>query len=309
MSEALGSPDAAREQLDLRQAERYCQQMARREAKNFYWGFISLPPGQRMAIYALYDFARQVDDEADGSPHEAAFVGTPDGGDRARLQPTLDVHRRRVSECVRGEWSDPVTMVLSRAVTRYAIPEEELQGLIDGVQMDLVHTRYETWEDLESYCRLVAGTIGRMCVRIFGFQDSAALERADELGTALQLTNILRDVKEDGALGRVYLPQGELSRFGVSEAGLLDGQPGVGWEALVDFEAKRAREYYATGLRVLDLIPSRPAACVSTMAGIYQQILTMIEREPRLPLRRRASLSSATKLAVVLRSWLRGALP
>jgi 15-cis-phytoene synthase len=296
MSEALGSPDAAPEQLDLRQAERYCQQMARREAKNFYWGFISLPPEQRMAIYALYDFARQVDDEADGAH-------------RAPLQPTLDVHRRRVSECVRGEWSDPVTMVLSRAVTRYAIPEEELQGLIDGVQMDLVHTRYETWEDLESYCRLVAGTIGRMCVRIFGFEDPAALERADELGTALQLTNILRDVKEDGALGRVYLPQGELSWYGVSEAGLLAGQPGVGWEAFVEFEAKRAREYYATGLRVLDLIPSRPAACVGTMAGIYQQILTMIEREPRLPLRRRASLSSATKLALVLRSWLRRALP
>jgi 15-cis-phytoene synthase len=287
-SEAVAGPPA----LELRDAERYCQQMARREAKNFYWGFISLPPDQRVAIYALYDFARQVDDEADaaGRPH---------------LEASLQRHRRRARECMRGEWSDPVTMVLARAVQRYDIPEIELQGLIDGVQMDFSRTRYATWTELEAYCRLVAGTIGRMCVRIFGFEDPAALARADELGIALQLTNILRDVKEDGGLGRVYLPQDELEPFAVSEAGLLSGEPGPGWEAFVDFEARRARAYFASGLGVLELIPRRPAACVGTMAGIYERILNMIEREPRLPLRRRASLSSAAKLALVLRSWAR----
>jgi len=276
----------------LREAERYCQEMARREAKNFYWGFISLPPEQRVAIYALYDFARQVDDEADsaGRPH---------------LETSLDAHRLRARECVHGRWSDPVTMVLTRAVQRYAIPVSELLALIDGVQMDFTHSRYATWAELEGYCRLVASTIGRMCVRIFGFEDPSALEHADDLGIALQLTNILRDVKEDGELGRVYLPQDELERFGVSEEGLLGGRPGPTWEALVAFEAARARQYFRSGLRVLELIPRRPAACVKTMAGIYQRILGLIERQPRLPLRRRASLSSGAKLALVLRSWAR----
>ncbi len=276
--------------VGLREAERYCQEMARREAKNFYWGFISLPPDQRVAIYALYDFARQVDDEADSAG-------------RPRLEASLEGHRLRARECIHGRWSDPVTMVLTRAVQRYAIPESELLALIDGVQMDFTHSRYTTWAELEGYCRLVASTIGRMCVRIFGFEDPSALEHADELGIALQLTNILRDVKEDGELGRVYLPQDELERFGVSEAGLLAGRPGPNWEALVAFEAARAREYFRTGLRVLEQIPRRPAACVKTMAGIYQRILGMIERQPRLPLRRRASLSSGAKLALVLRSW------
>jgi phytoene synthase len=278
--------------LQFQEAERYCKQMARREAKNFYWGFVSLPPEQRVAIYALYDFARQVDDEADsaGSPH---------------LESSLERHRQRARDCARGEWSDPVTMVLARAVGRHAIPESELLALIDGVQMDFSSTRYATWAELEGYCRLVASTIGRMCVRIFGFKDSAALVRADQLGIALQLTNILRDVKEDAGMGRIYLPQEDLKRFGIVEAGLLAGQPGPGWEALVDFEARRARNYFAAGLHVLDLIPRRPAACVQTMAGIYQRILGMIEREPRLPLRRRASLPAGAKLALVLRSWAR----
>lgn len=287
-SEVLAGAPAA----GLREAERYCQEMARREAKNFYWGFISLPPEQRVAIYALYDFARQVDDEADsaGRPH---------------LETSLERHRLRARECVHGRWSDPVTMVLTRAVQRYAIPESELLALIDGVQMDFTHSRYATWAELEGYCRLVASTIGRMCVRIFGFDDASALEHADDLGIALQLTNILRDVKEDGELGRIYLPQDELERFGVSEEGLLAGRPGSTWEALVAFEATRARAYFRSGLRVLELIPRRPAACVKTMAGIYQRILGLIERQPRLPLHRRASLSSGAKLALVLRSWAR----
>jgi phytoene synthase len=276
--------------LDLREAERFCQRMARREAGNFYWGFVSLPREQRVAIYALYDFARQVDDEADAA-------------DRPHLAASLERHRQRARACAAGEADDPVALVLSCAVRRYAIPEAELQALIDGVRTDLTRTRYGTWAELEAYCRLVASTIGRMCVRIFGFQDPAALDRADELGVALQLTNILRDVKEDAELGRVYLPREDLERFGVGEAELLAGCPGPGWEALVAFEARRARDRFATGLEVLRLIPRRPAVCVGTMAGIYRQVLGMVERDPWLPLRRRASLSPAAKVAVMVRSW------
>src|SRR5262245_66221272 len=147
MSEAWGRSEPvgrAPAPADLRAAERYCAAMARREARNFYWGFLSLPAAKRVAIYALYDFARQVDDEADaaGRPH---------------LESSLRRHRERASACARGRWSDPVTMVLARAVERYAIPEAELQALIDGVQTDLTRTRYDTWAELEGYCRLEIG--------------------------------------------------------------------------------------------------------------------------------------------------------
>jgi phytoene synthase len=285
-------PVAASPVLDLRESERVCQRMARREAKNFYWGFISLPRHQRSSIYALYDFSRQVDDEADDAS-------------RPRLADCLAAHRERARRCARGEYSDPVTQVLARAVERYSIPESELQAVIDGVELDFRHTRYRTWEELRGYCCLVASAVGRMCVRIFGFRDPAALERADDLGLALQLTNILRDVREDARMGRIYLPEEDRDRFGVTERDLLDGRPSAGWRALVDFEARRARALFADGLRVLDYIPRRPRACVGTMAGIYSGVLSKIEHEPELPLRERASLGRGEKLRVVLASWLR----
>jgi phytoene synthase len=262
------------------EAERFCRQMARREAKNFYWGFISLPHDQRMAIYALYDFARQVDDEVDGAPMPHLI---PD---------RLAAQRERVRKCMRGEFDDPVMQVLAKAVQRYGIPEDELQALIDGVERDCTHTRYETWEDLRQYCRLVASVVGRMCVRIFGFTDDAALLRADDLGLALQLTNILRDVREDAEMGRIYLPQEDLRRFGITEDAMLRVQPGDGWSALIKFETQRARSLFKTGYEVLRYIPRRPAACVQTMAGIYERLLHKIERDPQLPLRERAALST-----------------
>lgn len=275
------------------EAERFCRQMARREAKNFYWGFISLPHDQRMAIYALYDFARQVDDEVDGAPR-------PD-----LIPERLAAQRERVSRCMRGEADDPVMQVLSKAVARYDIPEDELQALIDGVERDCTHTRYATWEDLREYCRLVASVVGRMCVRIFGFTDDTALLRADELGLALQLTNILRDVREDAEMGRIYLPEEDLRRFGITQDAMLRGAPEDGWNALVKFETQRARQLFKTGYQVLRYIPRRPAACVQTMAGIYERLLRKIERDPQLPLRERAALSKREKLQVVLGSWLR----
>src|SRR5439155_24511429 len=133
----------------------------------------------------------------------------------------IAAQRRRLRACVAGDRGDPVMVVLGRAVERYAIPAAELEALIDGVEMDLRRRRYGTWAELESYCRLVASMVGRMCVRIFGFSDPVALERADRLGLALQLVNVLRDVTEDAAMDRVYLPAEELRRFGVEESDLL----------------------------------------------------------------------------------------
>lgn len=281
--------DAAR--LDLEASERFCQRMARREAANFYWGFIALARQERTAIYALYDFSRQVDDEVDR-------------GGLARLPERLEAHRERVRRCVRGEYSDPVMQVLAHAVRRYGIPESELLALVAGVEMDCYRTRYQTWEELQEYCRLVASMVGRMCVRIFGCDDPRAFASADDLGLAMQLTNCLRDVREDAQLGRLYLPQEDLRRFGVTEQSVLEGRPGPGWSRLVAFEAQRARALFASGLGVLAWIPRRPAVCVRTMAGIYQRILARIDRDPEHPLSRRVSLSKAEKLHVMLGSWL-----
>jgi phytoene synthase len=273
------------------EAGRVCQRMARRDAANFYWGFIALARPQRTAIYALYDFARQVDDAVD-SP------GVTDPG------PRLDEMRRRVRRAIAGEPDDEVTTVLARAVAAYRIPVSELDALIDGVERDLTTLRYATWDDLAGYCRLVASTVGRMCVRIFGFDDDIALAHADDLGMAMQLTNILRDVRGDLELGRVYLPADELVAFGIDEAQLVAGATPAGWDEFVHFQARRARRLFASGLRVERHIPQRAGICVRTMAGLYQRILSEIELTPDLPLQRRISLTPASKAAVLLRAGL-----
>jgi len=277
-------------------AERFNREMAKREAGNFYWGFISLGYHERMAIYALYNFARQVDDEADSGGIE-------------NLPARLKVHRKRISRCVRGDYgNDPIMRVLSEAVQRYSIPERELLMLVDGCEMDFSRSRYQTFAELADYCNLVASVVGRMCVRIFGFTDPMALHRADDLGMALQLTNILRDVREDAVdMQRVYLPQDELREYGIPERALFNGEIYPGWEDFIAHSVARARAYFATGYEVLRYIPRRPAACVQTMAGIYEELLKKIERNPGLPLRERAALSKTEKLYVVVRSWLSSA--
>ncbi|HET9016874.1 MAG TPA: squalene/phytoene synthase family protein [Thermomicrobiaceae bacterium] len=289
-----GIPQAAapRAALDLASCERYCRDLTRREAKNFYWGFVALPRARRIAVYALYGFARQIDDAVD-----------LDGGHLA--DDPLRPHRLRLERCLAGEPDDPVMRVLAAAVERYAIPREELEALLAGVAMDLSVTRYETWSDFQQYCRGVASTVGRMCVRIFGYREPVALEYAVDLGIAMQLANALRDVAEDFARGRVYLPQEDLRRFGVEESTLASGRSDPAWEALMAFEIERGRELFRSGLRVTQLIPHRASACVLTMAGLYQAILEQLALQPGLPLERRLSLSGGTKLAVMTRSWLR----
>jgi phytoene synthase len=282
--------------LSLSASEQYCREMTRRAARNFYWGFVALPKDQRVAIYALYGFARQVDDDADllvdsGLPH--------------LLQASrFDYHRDRLRRCYAGDVSDPVMQVLAHVVSRYQIPREELEALIRGVERDLQVTRYESWAELKEYCRLVASTIGRMCVRVFGFSDPVALDLADDLGVAMQLVNILRDIREDLQMGRVYLPQEELRQFDVREEGLREGDPGEGWKPLVHYQIARAHQFFQSGLRVTELIPRRAAVCVLTMAGMYLAILEQLSRDPDLPLRERASLGKKDKLAVMLKSWL-----
>jgi 15-cis-phytoene synthase len=210
-----------------------------------------------------------------------------------------------VRRAIAGEPDDEVTTVLARAVAAYRIPVSELDSLIDGVERDLTTLRYASWGDLADYCRLVASTVGRMCVRIFGFDDDIALAHADDLGMAMQLTNILRDVRGDLELGRIYLPSDELAAFGIDEEQLGAAAVPAGWDEFVRFQAARARRLFASGLRVERHIPQRAGICVSTMAGLYQRILAEIELRPDVPLQRRLSLTPASKAAVLLRAGLR----
>lgn len=280
-------------QLNLKEAERYCAHVTRVEAKNFYWGFISLPRDQRIAIYALYAFARQIDDEVDDQSRA-----------RENLATRISAQRERIRRCMRGDYADPVMHVLSGVVDRFSIPEVELQGLINGVEMDVKPREYATWEELRGYCSLVAAVVGRMCVRIFGYRDPQALDRAEELGLALQLINIMRDVREDAAMGRIYLPREDRERFGVDDRTLREGRLGTAWQALVAFEAARVLDLYGSGLEVAQYIPYRASVCVRSMAGIYRGILEKILADPDRPLRERVSLSTPEKLGVVVRSWL-----
>jgi 15-cis-phytoene synthase len=283
----------------LSPSEQYCQELTRREARNFYWGFVALPTDQRIAIYALYSFSRQLDDEVDGAhySHARALVRVPESF-RARSN-------ARIRDCFDRNGVDPLVNVLSDVVHRYEIPEEELEALLEGVEMDLKNSRYETWEDVEYYCRHVASSVGRMCTRIFGFNDPQALLHADHLGIALQLTNILRDIREDFDAGRVYLPQEDLKRFGLKDEDLSKRIPGPEWDSLIRFEVARGENYFESGLKVTRYIPRRAAVCVMTMAGIYRSILKQIEADPYMPLRERLSLRKRTKIKVMLSSWLR----
>jgi phytoene synthase len=276
----------------LHLAEQACARLTRKEAKNFYLGFLALPRPQRTAIYSLYSFARQVDDEVDGTNGRTASA---EG---------IAHQRERLRACLHGVCKDPVMQVLGDTVARYRIPAPELEELIDGVEMDLRHTRYQSWEELTLYCRRVAGSIGRMCVRVFGSDAPDALRHANNLGLALQLTNILRDVREDASMGRTYLPQNDLALHDLTDADLLGPRPGPGWEGLVEYEVGRARELYEDGLKVCDSIPATSAACVRTMAGIYQRILDRIALDPRAALEARVSLSTPRKLGIAARSWV-----
>ena len=262
-------------------ARRYCAQITRRQAANFYYGMRLLPAAKREALFAIYAFARRVDDIGDGTLPAARKLELLDEAAQALGRPPDD---------------DPVLVALSDARRRFPLPHESFLDLIAGVRMDVDGATYEGFDDLVVYCRRVAGSIGRLCVAVYGSDDDRAGDLADDLGVALQLTNILRDVREDAARGRSYLPAEDLARFGEPSPATIAG--------LVGFEAARAREWYARGLTLIALLDRRSAACVLAMSGVYRRLLDRIEADPEAILERRVSLSAATKIAVVGRSLL-----
>jgi phytoene synthase len=248
--------------------------ITRREAKNFAYGIMVLPKEKRRAIAAIYAFAREVDDIADGELPLA----------EKRVQ--LEALRDRLDGLV----------ALADARRRFAIPREPLDKLIDGGLQDLEQTTYATFDDLRGYCEKVAGAVGVACVAVYGSSD---VERANTLGIALQLINIMRDVEEDGQLGRVYLPQDELARFGVTEPAYTPEFVG-----LMRFNAQRARAHLEEGLHLLESLDRRSALCVATFAGLYEGQLDRMEANGFDVFDKSCRLSTREKLGVVARNLL-----
>jgi 15-cis-phytoene synthase len=274
--------------LEVEYAYRACEQITRREAANFFYGIRLLPRPKRQAMSAVYAFARRVDDIGDG-----------DLADDAKLA-ALATERERLDALAGGDGNepvDPVAVALAHAQLHYDLPLDALALLIDGVELDVRGARYDTFDELVVYCRDVAGSIGRLCLAIFadGARADGSAQLADDLGVAMQLTNILRDVREDYAIGRVYLPAEDLRRFACDD-------PLAAPAELIRFEAARAREWFDRGLQLADDLDARSASCLLAMTGIYRCILDRIERRPDEVLRHRISLPAWEKAWLAARS-------
>jgi 15-cis-phytoene synthase len=279
--------------IEVERAYRACEDITRLEAANFYYGIRLLPREKRQAMSAVYAFARRVDDIGDGNDEPAVKLAALEA-QRARLAFVEDGG----SGGARPE--DPVSVALVDAHRRFDLPLEALGLLIEGVELDVRETQYETFDELVVYCRDVAGSIGRLCLAIFtGGDANGHAQLADDLGVAMQLTNILRDVREDHERGRVYLPAEDLRRFDCTNV------PEVSPE-LVRFEAQRAAEWFDRGLLLVDVLDARSASCVLAMTGIYRRILERTEREPETVRERRISLPSWEKTWVAVRSLSAG---
>ncbi|MGH2364506.1 MAG: presqualene diphosphate synthase HpnD [Chloroflexota bacterium] len=276
----------------LASAYAHCRDVTRQEAKNFYFGFISLPPEKRQAIYAAYAFSRECDADSD------------DDAPRAAKRDAIERTRQRLEQVYAGQGSDAVLLALQDAVARYAIPKAHFEELLAGVEMDIDVNRYATFEQLRRYCYRVAATVGLISLQIFGYRDPRAPEYAADLGIALQLTNIMRDVREDAERGRIYLPLDELQRFGCSEEDLLQHRCSAAFRQLMAFQAQRARQFFASGTRLLRLIDVRSRACTATMGGIYLHILQRIEARDYDVFESRVSLSAPEKLRLIGHTWV-----
>jgi phytoene synthase len=285
-----------------------CEQITWEQARNFAYGIRLLPADKRRSLAAVYAFARRIDDIGDGDLPAAEKTA---GLEAARGQV------QALAAAVKGESAgplddtDPVIVALADTGRRFAVPLEAFSELIDGCLADVNQASYETFDDLLWYCRCVAGSIGRLSLGIYGTaqrgkpgEPEKQSRLADDLGVALQLTNILRDVREDFLNNRVYLPKEDLDKFGIEFApfGAPEPFPGDAMQArfanLVEFEASRAREWYGSGLRLLATIDRRSAACTGAMAGIYRRLLERIARNPHAVLEGRMSLPGGEKALV-----------
>ena len=278
-------------------AGQFVSRLTRKSRSNFFYAFLVLPRAQREAIYACYAFCRIVADAVDL------------GQDRAAQRAELARWREEIARVYEGRAQHPAGQRLQVALRRFPIPRHALEEIIAGVEMDLDHPTYETWDALYPYCYRVASAVGLCCIEIFGYSDARAREYAVNLGVALQLTNILRDVQVDARNGRTYLPQADLRRFGVTTEDLAGGRYTPQFVQLMTFEAGRAREYYQRAWSALPPADARRLFAAEIMGRTYFALLHAIEARRFDVFGRRVTVPTARRVAIALRAWLGSRLP
>ena len=282
----------------------YCRQVTKSASKTFYWGSTFVPQPKRQAVWAVYAFCRVVDDIVD----EAFEPGTARAGHLSGSnapQSELEYWRRSLERIYeRGGTGDgPIQLAWSDLIEHYAVPIEPALDLLKGVAMDLTVKRYETFEDLHLYCYRVAGTVGLLTTSIFGYQDATALTHAVDLGVALQLTNILRDIAEDARLNRIYIPQDEMKHFGYSEGELMVGVINEAFRELIRFQMTRAEEYYQRGQLGIAMLSADCRLAVRLSGALYRHILDRIRLNNYNVFTKRACVPLKTKLVAAWQYW------
>jgi phytoene synthase len=275
----------------LERSYRYCREVARRRAKNFYYSFLLLPRAQRDAMCAVYAFMRYCDDLSDEP-----------GASRA----AIDGWRRALDAALAGRYGEhPAWPAFHDTVRRYCIPHQYFYEMIEGVASDLEPRRVATFDELYRYCYQVASVVGLTTIHIFGFESAQAPGLAEKCGVAFQLTNILRDVREDAGRGRIYLPAEDLARFGLAERDVREPRPTPALAALLGFEIERARAYYAAARPLVGLVDRRSRPSLRALIAIYSRLLDRIERSGCEVFSRRIALPAVEKAWLVVRALAR----
>ncbi|HVE69861.1 MAG TPA: phytoene/squalene synthase family protein [Thermoanaerobaculia bacterium] len=264
----------------------HCRAIAHKHGANFSLGFRFLPKRKRRAVYAAYAFCRVADDIADESVDE---------GRGARL----DAWQQELDRAYSGTPTDPITIALADALQHFDIPKSAFVALIDGCRQDMVKTRYETFQELLQYCELVASSISDISLAIFGYRQPSAIEHGHSLATALQLTNVTRDIGDDLTRDRVYLPAEELRRFGVTEQDLYDRAENDRVRRLIEFQIERAEGYFREAEPLLHELDFDARFPTLLMGGVYATVLSKLRKDPLLAVRKRLSLSPLQKMLVV----------
>jgi 15-cis-phytoene synthase len=273
--------------------DEYCQQKAAASGSSFYYSFLFLPAEKRRAITALYAFCREVDDVAD----EVSDIGI------ARTK--LAWWRTEVANLFAGHPQHPVTRALQPFVAKFGLDSSRMNEIIDGMEMDLVYHRYPDFDSLKQYCHRVAGVVGQLSASIFGYSKPQTVEYAEALGMAFQLTNIIRDVGEDARRGRVYLPQDELARFGMSAEDVIARRGGPQFRQLMELQAERAQAYYDLAFAKLAPEDRRNQRAGLIMAAIYRTLLDEIRADGFDVLDKRTALTPVRKLWIAWKTWVR----
>jgi phytoene synthase len=275
---------------------------------NFYYSFLVLPPRKRSAIIAAWDFCRAVDDAVDEVVPEHEWAGGLSDDARAKARVRLAAWRAELAAMYEGVPRTTQGAALQPYVREFNLPRAQFEELVDGVEMDLKQVRYDSFAALVEYCRRVASAVGLICVEIFGYSNQSAKAYAENLGLALQLTNIIRDVSTDIIRGRIYLPSEDLRRFGVTEDDLRAGRMTDAVVQLLRFECDRAHDYYRRAAQHLPPEDARSLVAAEIMGGIYFEILRRIERNGYDVFSARIRVPRPRRAVIALRLWIRSIL-